>query len=180
MNDSQREALLLDFVRRLKEKGSWCGETHIQKSTYFLQEFAQVSLGLNYIFYKHGPFSFDLNDKLTALRGNMLVDLRSHPPYGPHLHPSASAQDYLARYPKTIGTYESHMDFIVDKLADKNVAALEKLSTALYVMLEKLGDSDDEMAEEIHRLKPHVSLSDAREALEEVGQFKEEWSRMMS
>src|ERR1700676_2619421 len=103
MKEPQREALLLEFVRRLKNSGSWCGETHIQKSTYFLQEMMGVPLELNYIFYKHGPFSFELNDRLTALRGNGLVDLRSHEPYGPHLLASASAGKYLALFPKTIG-----------------------------------------------------------------------------
>src|SRR5436309_2595943 len=109
MKDSQREALVLDFVRHLENAGSWCGETHIQKSTYFLQELMEVPLGFNFIFYKHGPFSFDLNDQLTALRGNGFVDLRSHEPYGPHLHASASAGEYLGLFSKTIGHYEPAM-----------------------------------------------------------------------
>ena len=82
MESQQREVLVLDFVRRLRDAGSWCGETHIQKSTYFLQEFMGVPLRFNYIFYKHGPFSFDLKDQLTALRGNELVELRLHAPTG--------------------------------------------------------------------------------------------------
>ncbi len=175
MNDSQREALLLDFVRRLKEGGSWCGETHVQKSTYFLQEFMGIPLGLNYIFYKHGPYSFDLNDKLTALRGNALVELRSHPPYGPHLHASDTANEYLKLFPKTIRDFKSEMDFIVEKLASENVAELERLSTALYVQLEKPGDTDAVVAAEIHRLKPHVSIEEALAATREVNRYKHEW-----
>ena len=171
MNDTQREVLILDFVRRLKAGGCWCGETHIQKSTYFLQEFMGVPLGLNYIFYKHGPFSFDLNDQLTALRGNGLVDQRSHPPYGPHLHASDTAQPYLNNFPKTIGSFGSAMDFVVHKLASKNVAELERLSTALYVRLEKPEAEDGELAEEMHRLKPHVSVQEALVALGEVAAF---------
>ncbi len=175
MNDSQREALLLDFVRRLKEADSWCGETHIQKSTYFLQEFTRVPLELNYIFYKHGPYSFDLNDKLTALRGNALVELRSHPPYGPHLHASDTANEYLKLFPKTIREFKSEMDFIVEKLASKNVAELERLSTALYVQLENPAGTDADDATEIHRLKPHVSNEEALDATCEVKRYKNEW-----
>ena len=180
MNDTQREALILDFVRRLKVGGSWCGETHIQKSTYFLQEFMNVPLGLNYIFYKHGPFSFDLNDQLTALRGNGLVEQRSHPPYGPHLHASSTAQPYLDNFPKTIGSFESAMDFVVRKLASKNVAELERLSTALYIRLEKPTADDRALAEEMHQLKPHVSISEALEALHEVEEFDAERIAIMS
>ena len=180
MTESQREAVLLDFVRRLKAKGSWCGETHIQKATYFLQEFTNVPLDLNYIFYKHGPFSFDLNDRLTALRGNGLVDLRSHPPYGPHLHASESAGEYLGRFSNTIGRYEEVMDFVVEKLASKNVSELERLSTALYVRMEIPGTDDDARAEEMHRLKPHVSISEALKALQEVEEFDAERIAIMS
>ena len=180
MKESQREALVLDFVRRLKDAGSWCGETHVQKSTYFLQEFMGVPLSFNYIFYKHGPFSFDLNDQLTALRGNGLVELRSHEPYGPHLHASASAEEYLDLFPSTIGRYESAMDFVVSKLASKNVAELERLSTALYVRLEMPDDDDAARAKRVNQLKPHVDVSEARAALREVEGFDQERIAMMS
>ncbi len=133
-----------------------------------------VPLGLNYIFYKHGPFSFDLNDQLTALRGNSLVELRSHAPYGPHLHTSQTADGYLGLFTKTIGSFGSDMDFVICKLASKNVAELERLSTALYVRMGKPGADDAELAEEMNRLKPHVSVQDALEALREVEAFDRE------
>ena len=139
-----------------------------------------MPLGLNYIFYKHGPFSFDLNDQLTALRGNGLVEQRSHPPYGPHLHASATAQPYLDNFPKTIGSFESAMDFVVRKLASKNVAGLERLSTALYVRLENPSADLGTLAEEMNRLKPHVSVQDALDALEEVAEFNRERIATMS
>jgi hypothetical protein len=180
MTESQREIVVLDFVRRLKDAESWCGETHIQKSTYFLQELVCVPLGFNYIFYKHGPFSFDLNDQLTALRGNSLLDLRSHEPYGPHLHASSLADEYLELFPKTIGRYTPAMDFVVSRLASKNVAELERLSTALYVRLEMPDEDDAVRARRIHQLKPHVSIQDARAALDEVEAFEHERIAMMS
>jgi uncharacterized protein YwgA len=180
MTESQREVLVLDFVRRLKAAGSWCGETHIQKSTYFLQEFMAVPLGFNFIFYKHGPFSFDLNDQLTALLGNGLVELRSHEPYGPHLHASASAERYLGLFPRTIGDYQSAMEFVVSNLASKNVADLEKLSTALYVRLELPDEDDIVRARRINQLKPHVSIQEGLSALREVAGFEHERIAMMT
>ncbi len=180
MKESQREVLVLDFVRRLKDAGSWCGETHVQKASYFLQEFMKVPLRFSYIFYKHGPFSFGLNDQLTALRGNGLIDLRSHEPYGPHLHSSASAEAYLDLFPKTIGRYESAMDFVVRKLASKNVAELERLSTALYVRLEMPNEDDAARAKRINQLKPHVEISEARASLCEVEEFEQERITKMS
>ncbi len=180
MKESQREALVLDFVRRLKKAESWCGETHIQKSVYFLQELLKVPLGLNYIFYKHGPFSFELSDQLTALRGNGLVELRSHEPYGPHLEPSASAARYLELFPKTIRHYEPAMDFVVGKLASKNVAELERLSTALYARLEMPHENDETRARRINELKPHVTVQEALHALRDVEEFEQEHIAVLS
>ena len=70
------EALGLDRVRNgvvitrlietLRERGSWCGETHVQKAAFFLQELMEVPTRFHFILYKHGPFSFDLRDELTA------------------------------------------------------------------------------------------------------------------
>ena len=174
MTDSQREALLLKFLSQLKDQGSWCGETHIQKSTYFLQEFTCVPLGLNYIFYKHGPFSFELNDLLTSLRGNDLVVIRSHPPYGPHLHTTVEASEYMSRFPKTIGRYELAIKFVVDKLASKNVAELERLATALYLRLEMPDADDESRAREMNSLKPHVTVQEALAALQEVEEYEKE------
>ena len=39
-----------------------------QKAVYFLQEIFDVPTGIEYILYKHGPYSFDLTADLTALR----------------------------------------------------------------------------------------------------------------
>jgi hypothetical protein len=50
MNRTQHQAVLLSLIQQLRENGSWCGETHIQKSAYFLQEMLGVPLGLNVIF----------------------------------------------------------------------------------------------------------------------------------
>ena len=68
MERLQRAAVLLSLIEQLKDRGSWCGDTHIQKTTYFLQELLKVPLGFEFILYKHGPYSFDLEDEITALR----------------------------------------------------------------------------------------------------------------
>ena len=39
MKKLQRDAVLLSLINEMKEKGSWCGETHIQKATSLLRDF---------------------------------------------------------------------------------------------------------------------------------------------
>lgn len=82
MKRLQREAVLLSLIIEMKARGSWCRETHIQKTTYFLQELLEVPMGFEFILYKHGPFSFDLSDEITAMRSNALLQYQSHAPYG--------------------------------------------------------------------------------------------------
>jgi len=62
-------SLLVSLVEKMKNGGSWCGETHVQKCVYFLQQLLKVPMEFNCIMYKHGPYSFDLNDELAFLRG---------------------------------------------------------------------------------------------------------------
>jgi len=170
MEDARRQAVVLSLIERMDIHGSWCGETHIQKSLYFLQEMLRVPTGFDFILYKHGPFSFDLRDELGVMRANMIVELHSKPfPYGPSHLPGDAAERLKELYPKTTKQYERQIDFIAKKLAGLRVAELERLATALYVTLEEGRDKTIQArAKRINELKPHVNINEALKAVEEV------------
>ena len=73
--DCDKTVLLTHLIEGLCERGNWCGETHVQKTAFFVQELMGVPMEFRFILYKHGPFSFDLRDELTALRANGLLGL---------------------------------------------------------------------------------------------------------
>jgi hypothetical protein len=172
MNRLQRATVLLTLLERLKAHGSWCGETHLQKSAYFLQELLGVPLDFNFIFYKHGPYSFDLSDDITALRADQLLDLHlPNPNYGPTLAPSAGSVPLVARFPVTRQRYADAIEFVAGRLGRRNVAQLERLATALYVTLAAPQGSRDDRAREVHRLKNHVSTEEALAALRTVDEM---------
>lgn len=175
MNRLERAAILTTLADKLHSQGSWCGETHLQKATYFLQELLHVPLGYEFILYKYGPFSFDLSDDLAALRADQLLELHPQPiPYGPSLLPTAASGEFRKRYPRTLGTHQQSVDFVARKLGDKGVGQLERLGTALFVTRE-LPDADAEArARRLHELKPHVSLDEAREAVASVDRLRQE------
>lgn len=84
MNRLQRAAVITRLLDELHQQGSWCGETHVQKSVYFLQALLNVPTDYEFILYKHGPFSFELKDALSEFRADGLIDLIAQPyPYGP-------------------------------------------------------------------------------------------------
>jgi len=164
----QRVAVLLDLINELTARGSWCGETHVQKATYFLQELLKVPTEFDFILYKHGPFSFELRDELTSMRADGLLELRSQLPYGPTLVATETGMQLMKEYPKTLGQYRRYITFVAEALRDKNVADLERLGTALFVTLEDQHRSEEERVEEISDLKPHIDREAAETALKEV------------
>ena len=174
MNRLQKASIISELVVHLREHGSWSGETHVQKATFFLQEAAGVPTGFTFILYKHGPFSFDLRDDLVSLRADGIFELESRPyPYGPSLVPTDSSSRLRGRFPKTLKRYEKQIERVAAELGGRNVLELEQLSTALYVVSKDDRLLADEAAREIVALKPHISNELARAAVQEVRRFLE-------
>ncbi len=172
MNRMQRAAVILALVEELRARESWCAETNVQKACYFLQEMTGVPLGLEFVLYKYGPYSFELTDELTAMRADSLLSLRVRDPrYGPCYVPGELADSLLKRYPKTVGKYANEVEFVAQRLGSKVVADLERVATALYVRKEMGSAAAKVRATKITELKPHVSLADAQAAVKEVDQM---------
>jgi uncharacterized protein YwgA len=168
MDRFKKTALLTALAENLRKRGSWCGETHLQKATYFLQVLEKVPVGFDFILYKHGPFSFELRDELTAMRSDGLFDLDQQWPYGPTLVPTQKSKRLRQQYSKTLQKYERQLNFVSDQLGSQNVSELEKLATALYIRIETSPKSETQRAKYLHSLKPHVSLDDSLEAVKTV------------
>lgn len=177
----QRQAVLLKLANALKKRGSWCGETHLQKASYFLEELAEIPLELDFILYKHGPFSFELRDELTAMRADGLMEIHIQPPpYGPSLVTTAGAEKLMAHWPQTLEYHKERIEFITSHLGPLGVTELERLATALYVTKEGNSIDADARSVRIHQLKAHVSLAEAKNAVERVDKMFEDYHRAMA
>ena len=168
MNRLGRAAVLTQLADSLLKNGSWCGETHLQKSTYLLQAALGVPMDVDYVFYKHGPYSFDLHDELTSLRADGLFRMVSQPyPYGPKLVPTPEAESLTSKFPRTLAKYGDAIQTVSDFVGAATVSELERLSTALYV-IEEEGAKGDDAARRITVLKPHVSPEQAKTAIARI------------
>lgn len=157
MTRQRNAAILTRLSSELRQHGSWCGETHVQKAVYIMQELFDVPLDFEFILYKHGPFSFELRDELTALRGDEYFELEIAPAYyGPKLLPTERAIYIQERFQKTLRKHENIIKFIATTVSNKGVEELEGLATALYVTKNSSDNSDFDRAEELHHLKPHI------------------------
>jgi len=169
MKRIQKLAILLSLIEKLKKNGCWCSETHIQKATYHLQNAENVDLEYDFILYKHGPFSFDLRDELTAMRADGLIDLYVNPlPYSPSYVLTDYGHDIIEHFPKTLGQYRDSVEKTARFIGDKGVAELERLTTALFVTKKEEEKSVSKRAIRIHELKPHVSIDEAEKAIKQI------------
>lgn len=175
MRRLKRAALISALADKLRQRGSWTGETHVQKAIYFLQDMLGVPIGHEYVLYKHGPFSFDLRDDLSEMRADHIVQVvPSSPPYGPRLFPGEAAEQLRAQFPQTLSRYETQLEFVADHLRDRGVAELEQLATAFWVTRQSTSAPVEERAGLLHELKPHVGLPEAERALREIDQMAAE------
>lgn len=169
MDRLRRAAILMRLIGDLRERGSWCGETHLQKAAFFLQELMEIPLEFDFILYKHGPFSFDLRDELTSLRADELIVLVPHRRYGPRISPTDRSEYIQRLFSKTLEKYGPRISFVAQKLGPNDVTDLEGLGTALFITKRmEAGASADERAELLIELKPHISRESAVPAVKAV------------
>lgn len=91
------------------------------------------------------------------------------PPYGPRTVVSDRGLELEERFGRTMERYGDALDWVADRLGDRGVVELERLTTALWVTRE-LPDGVNivDRAVALTAVKPHVSNSDAAEAVREV------------
>ena len=174
MERIKKAAIILRLIDKLREKGSWCGETHVQKTTFFLQELMQVPIVFKFILYKHGPFSFDLRDELTSIRADGLIELEPHWPFGPRIIQTGQSEYIQKTCSKTLAKYDDQISFVANNFGEKGVVDLERLATALYITKNTTPDTKiEERVQELTRLKPHIGLESAETAFEEIDKITE-------
>jgi hypothetical protein len=171
MANLEESCLILELALALKLNGSWAGETHVQKASYFLNELLHVPTNLEFILYKHGPFSFDLRELLTDMEANGFIRWIPQPPYGPSIGEGALGPILRAKFSTLSVQYERQVNFVARHLGSCNVASLERLATALYVDSE--GYTGAARVGRIVELKPHVDSSLAEQAVEELEKIRD-------
>lgn len=177
MEEYARKAILLALLDKMKRNGSWCGETHFQKSVYFLQEGLGVPLELRFILYKHGPYSFDLDRVLGEMHGSYLVRQEVRGSYGPSLVVDEPGERLMMSFPKTIDGRSFEIAFVAERISARSVVELERIGTALYVRNKHPDFSSDEQVRRIVELKPHITLDQASDAVLEISKLLDEAAR---
>lgn len=152
----------------MAEKGSWTGETHLQKAAYLLSELRDVDFDFDFILYKHGPFSFELRDELAEMQSEGLIhSFVQNPNYGPRLLPTKGGKNLEETLAASAKRYEDSLEWIAETLGGHDVMELERLATSMW-MTRKQGGNVRERAEAVVEVKPHISIEAAMLSVEEI------------
>lgn len=78
---------------------------------------------------------------------------------------TASGKAFLERYATQLASAQAAIQTVAQWFGKKGVSELEKLATALWLRNETPEADDADLAQAMHRIKPHISPVDARQAL---------------
>ncbi len=175
LGELREAAIIATIIDRVGMANRFCGETLLQKSTFFLKELFGIPLAPKFRLYHYGPFSFDLRDQLRSMEADDVVRIRPHE-FGATYIVGDRYPMLQRQFPKTLALYEKQIDFIISELSPRGVKDLEALATALYVTKSHDGANVDARAKELNTIKPHVEMDRARESVAKV----DEWVQMAS
>jgi hypothetical protein len=163
---SCRCALVVELAKKLRSRGSWCGETHLQKAMYILQDLSKSNFGYKFVIYKHGPYSFEFNSELVAMRAANIFEFQfPREGYGPSIYPTSFGERVYTANKENIDEYCKIIDFITEWFAASDIRHLEKIATAYYVTKKNPRDPAPERAKKLNALKPHIDIQMAEEAV---------------
>ncbi len=113
----------------------------------------------------------DLRSELTALRVGFLLGIETRYPYGPSFKLEPMGQRFVAQR-GLVSKYVDRLRFIAQQLSTKDVLSLERVSTAFFMRHTNPGLSEDQVAREITKVKPHIPYNESLDALKAVAQIQ--------
>ena len=170
MKRLQKAVLIVEMLDEMIEKGSWAGETHLQKCLFFLQNMCNVPISYEFKLYRYGPFSFDLRDDLVQLQAEGVIDLSPRSSsYGSSLQPSKTRLLLLRKhFPSTLKKYQDKICFVAEQFGGLNASDLGRLATAYYFHLKDSNRSNEEIGKMVNGVKPYITVSEGTDAAQHI------------
>ncbi len=168
MSDLKNAAVLCKLVGCLRIRDNWAGETHIQKTWFFLQDLFGAPEEYDFVLHHYGPFSFELRGQLENMLAEGFVELERVPGYGPRYRVTDLGKQLMSKYPVALEKRLSLLDKAADFVGKQGAGDLERISTALYLINDNDKDSDSGIAKRLIEIKPHITEKAALDAVREM------------
>jgi uncharacterized protein YwgA len=168
----QKHRMLLAVIEQLQKCGSWTGKTHVQKTLFLLKAVETTNVPFNFVLYKHGPYSFEVEAELEEMRSYAAISsLPMADGYGVVLIPAENA-DWLKRQADLSLEQSQGISKVCEFVGSKNVTQLERLATAAWIRKQEKVQDSQAVATRLHELKPHISVEDALKADAELSSMQ--------
>jgi hypothetical protein len=165
-----KHQIILEAIEALKKEGSWTGKTHVQKTLAMTSFLFNEDFPFEFVLYKHGPYSFDVDQELDQMLSYDAVRLVPHGGYGPSLSPSKGSG-----FPTAFGDADEETMHQVKRVAkfvgSRNVVELEALATAAWIRTKENLVNEDETRVRLKELKPHLSDMAVRVGVQDADRF---------
>jgi uncharacterized protein YwgA len=158
--DFKKHALLLAMIEKLRAQGSWTGKTHVQKAMFLVLEATPATPPFEFVLYKHGPYSFDIENELEQMKSYGAISQTPVAGYGVVLNLGENAE-FVKKRSSLSPTEQESIARIAQFVGKKNVADLEKEATVAWIRNRENIRDTQAVAERIHDLKPHIPVADA-------------------
>lgn len=164
----KKHSFILAVIDALHRHGSWTGKTHVQKALSLLRDSGKAPVPFQFVLYKHGPYSFDVEAELEQMQsyGAIAVEPNAQG-YG-----VVFRANEMAKFVQSIEPLSQEESRAIDEVCKfvgaRTVTDLERLATASWIRCQEGVTKSSDVAKRLHFLKPHVSLADAERADAEV------------
>lgn len=172
--DFRKHALILAVIDALHRHGSWTGKTHVQKALSLLRDAGGTAVPFQFVLYKHGPYSFDIEDELEQMQSYGAISVEPNPNgYGVVLQKSAGAE-IVSRYATLDDDELQSIEEVCAFVGDRTVSELERLATASWIRSQERVADANQAAHRLHALKPHIPIADAEKAYQAIADWRSE------
>jgi len=161
-------ALVASIVEKLNNFNSWCSETHIQKTIFFLQGLFDDMYNYRYILYMYGPFSFELRNDLGKMLSLNILTIEPKGEYGPKILLGEYAKFLEERFEDFLKSKENKINFITKRFSSKTAKDLEALATMFYIVKYKNIPDERNQIKYLMEIKPWITNKIAKETYKNV------------
>ncbi len=169
--DFNRHALILAMIENLQANGSRTGKVHVIKGLALASMAGFLDIPFEFFLYKHGPYSTDIEQNLEEMVSYDGISIQpAFDGWGVILKPSENAT-FIKRQAGLTPEQRRGIERVCRFLKGKNATELERLATAMWIRKRMGIEETDDVAVKLNELKPHVSISEAREADQEIVAF---------
>jgi uncharacterized protein YwgA len=163
----KQAAILAAFIEKVRESGHACGETLMQKAAYVMKELFGVPLSDEFRIHYYGPFSFQLENRLSLMEAEDFVRV-SPREIGVTYDVGGRFHQLREQFPQTLAKYQQAIDFAAEQLGALRVKELEPLTTALFVTRQQPDATSNIRSSKLMEIKPHVKPAEAAAAIATV------------